>query len=151
MTLSSFQLIPPVVSKPVRMLMLTWASIGLVTILYQLLGGVASSTLSSGPNHFEVIFSFLLIFGSTSINISTLSWPRQTTTWKLEVLGWPPAIAAWVLFLVAAITDSTPAPYPIIFGFGFITFSIYRLIELLLCMRVSRGQWEAIQNGKGNA
>lgn len=151
MSRTLFELIPPVVSRPVRILLLGWAALGVVTIIFNLLGLAASGTLSSGPEYYELTFSILLLIGAIALSLSSIPWPRQTTNWKLEVLGWPPAIAAWLFFCTAAITDPTPAPYPIVFGVSFLGFSIYRLIEVLLFMKVSRWRWESVQNGKVNA
>lgn len=151
MSLQEFDLIPPVISRPVRMLMLSWFAFGLSTLYGFLFDFKVSDVFVATPDYFELGYALLLMIGSTTLSVSTLRWPRLTTTWKLEVLGWPPAIAAWVLYLVAATTATPPTLFPLILAYGSLGFGIYRLIELSIYMRVGRVRWEAMQNGKDNA
>lgn len=134
------QLIPPVISRPFRFIVLGWMLVGAFSALGPFVG---STTLDGGIHYYELAVGVLMMVGAATLSFSTLDWKQQTTTWKLELIGWPPSAAAWLLFAAVA-----ASPTAFVFSVSFFLASVFRLIEVMLFMRVNRGQWEDMKNGR---
>jgi len=146
-----FLLIPPVISKPMRLLMMACSINGAAVLLGLVFHITVSPALKAGPDYVEAMFGLMMMAGGAMLQLSTLNWRQQSTTWKLELFGWPILGAAWALYVVISLLLPAPLIFPVIVGAGFISASAYRLSEVLRSIRVGRKQVARMKNGEGHA
>jgi len=146
-----FLLIPPVISKPMRLLMMACSLNGAAVLLGLTFHITVSPALKAGPDYVEAMFGLMMMLGGAVVQMSTLSWQQQSTTWKLELFGWPILAAAWALYIVISLLLPAPLIFPVIVGLGFVSAALFRLSEVLRSIRVGRRQVAKMKDGERHA
>jgi len=140
-----FVLVPPIVSKPMRLILIGWIFGGVTILIGQVVGFEVSPALNAGPEFVELAFAAMLVTGSLLINLSTLRWKNKSTSWKLEVFAWPLLISAWLIYVTTALLLPHPVVFPTILGIGYTAASAFRLSEVLRSIKLTRRHVEAMQ------
>ena len=119
-----------------RILLLGWLICGAMFLVSSFTSFDPSPSLAK-MKLIEIVVGSLLFLGS-AINIaSALTWKKQSTTWRLEMIGWPMLAGAWGLHAAFVILYG-PWEFLLVIGLSSGFASIYRFIEVFISSRRTR-------------